>query len=227
MKPKLALWASVLGTVMIALCCFTPVLVVTLSAIGLGAVVGCLDCVLLPALLVMLIITFSSYRRYRQQRKFKMNKCCSPSLLKEETTSRWQRICPKDGTKGKPVELITLKSLLIPAALEQLDAMSAYGFCQSPDCLVVYFSEQGNTFSINDLKVPIFQKDSSETAPVCYCFGWSRQRISEEIRQLGESSAISSITAHIKMKRCGCEVNNPQGSCCLGNVRTAIEQSTE
>jgi hypothetical protein len=42
-------WASVSGTVIVALCCFTPVLVITLSAIGLGAVVGYLDYVLLPA----------------------------------------------------------------------------------------------------------------------------------------------------------------------------------
>ncbi|NWF61589.1 MAG: mercury resistance system transport protein MerF [Fischerella sp.] len=66
MKPKVAFWASVSGTVIVALCCFTPVLVVTLSAIGLGVVIGYLDYILLPALVVMLIITFVSYRRYRR-----------------------------------------------------------------------------------------------------------------------------------------------------------------
>lgn len=66
MKPKTAFWASVSGTVLVALCCFTPILVVTLSAIGLGAVIGYLDYILLPALAVMLIITFVSYRRYRR-----------------------------------------------------------------------------------------------------------------------------------------------------------------
>lgn len=66
MKPKVAFWASVSGTVIIALCCFTPVLVVTLTAIGLGAVIGYLDYILLPALAVMLIVTFVSYRRYKR-----------------------------------------------------------------------------------------------------------------------------------------------------------------
>lgn len=66
MKSKVAFWASVSGTVIVALCCFTPVLVVTLSAIGLGAVIGYLDYILLPALVVMLITTFVSYRRYRR-----------------------------------------------------------------------------------------------------------------------------------------------------------------
>jgi len=64
MKPKAAFRASVAGTAIVALCCFTPILVVTLSAIGLGAVVGYLDYVLLPALVVMIIVTFVSYRRY-------------------------------------------------------------------------------------------------------------------------------------------------------------------
>lgn len=67
MKPKVAFWASVSGTVIVALCCFTPVLVVTLSAIGLGAVIGYLDYILLPALAVMLFITFVSYRRYKRR----------------------------------------------------------------------------------------------------------------------------------------------------------------
>jgi len=67
MKPKIAFWASVSGTVIVALCCFTPVLVVILGAIGLGAMIGYLDHILLPALSVMLIITFASYRRYKRR----------------------------------------------------------------------------------------------------------------------------------------------------------------
>ena len=30
-----------------------------------------------------------------------------------------------------------------------------------------------------------------------------------ETQQTGTSTAVASITAHIKAKRCGCEVNNP------------------
>ncbi len=50
MKPKTALWASISGTALIAVCCATPVLAITLGALGLGALVGYLDYVLLPAL---------------------------------------------------------------------------------------------------------------------------------------------------------------------------------
>jgi mercuric ion transport protein len=66
MKPKTALWTSVSGTIIVALCCFTPILVATFSALGLGALVGYLDYVLFPALLVMLVITVLSYVRYRR-----------------------------------------------------------------------------------------------------------------------------------------------------------------
>ncbi|WP_019011639.1 hypothetical protein [Deinococcus aquatilis] len=31
------------------------------------------------------------------------------------------------------------------------------------------------------------------------------------------------IRGHIRANRCGCEVNNPQGSCCLGNVTRLID----
>lgn len=48
---------GVVGTIVAALCCFTPVLVVLLSAVGLSAYVGMLDTVLLPALFIFVAIT--------------------------------------------------------------------------------------------------------------------------------------------------------------------------
>ena len=62
-------------------------------------------------------------------------------------------------------------------------------------CPVVYFSEQGQTYTSDDLKVPVFQKGSGEQVPLCYCFGWSLRRIREEIEQFGASSALTSTTS--------------------------------
>lgn len=42
--------AGIVGTVIAALCCFTPVLGVLLAAVGVSAALGWLDVVLLPAL---------------------------------------------------------------------------------------------------------------------------------------------------------------------------------
>ena len=69
MKPKTAFIASISGTILVALCCFTPILVILLGAIGLGALVGYLDYVLLPALSIFLALTTFSYRRYRRSCK--------------------------------------------------------------------------------------------------------------------------------------------------------------
>jgi len=48
---------GIVGTVVAALCCFTPILAVLLGALGLAAAVGWLDVILLPALIVFLLIT--------------------------------------------------------------------------------------------------------------------------------------------------------------------------
>ena len=55
-RPRL-LRLGIVGSVIAALCCFTPILVVVLSAFGLGWVAGYLDVVLLPALAVSLGLT--------------------------------------------------------------------------------------------------------------------------------------------------------------------------
>jgi mercuric ion transport protein len=57
MNDKSLLKVGVIGTIIAALCCFTPVLVVFFGVVGLSAVVGHLDYVLLPALAVFVLIT--------------------------------------------------------------------------------------------------------------------------------------------------------------------------
>ena len=57
---------GLIGTVVAALCCFTPILVILLGAVGLSALLGWLDIVLLPALAVFIGITL--YALWRRQR---------------------------------------------------------------------------------------------------------------------------------------------------------------
>ena len=64
MTPRGRLVASVVGTIVVALCCFTPVLVIVLAAVGLAAFTRYLDVVLFPALAVLIVLTLVSYRRY-------------------------------------------------------------------------------------------------------------------------------------------------------------------
>ena len=48
---------GLIGTVIVALCCFTPVLIILFGVVGLSALLGWLDYVLLPALAVFIGIT--------------------------------------------------------------------------------------------------------------------------------------------------------------------------
>jgi mercuric ion transport protein len=57
MKPQTLLKTGIIGTVIAAICCFTPVLVILFGAIGLSAYIGWLDMVLLPSLAIFLILT--------------------------------------------------------------------------------------------------------------------------------------------------------------------------
>ena len=57
---------SFIGTIVVAVCCFTPLLVVLLTAVGLGALTGYLDWVLLPALVVFLLLTIWSFIRWQR-----------------------------------------------------------------------------------------------------------------------------------------------------------------
>jgi len=71
MNNKNLLKTGIIGTVFMALCCFTPFLVVLFGFVGLSAVVGYLDYVLLPALGVFIALTI--YAVIRRQMRLKRN----------------------------------------------------------------------------------------------------------------------------------------------------------
>ncbi|WP_417417188.1 mercury resistance system transport protein MerF [Hoeflea sp.] len=65
MTDKGILTTGIIGTVIAALCCFTPVLVILFGVVGLSAIVGYLDYVLLPALAFFVLLTL--YALWRRQ----------------------------------------------------------------------------------------------------------------------------------------------------------------
>jgi mercuric ion transport protein len=54
---------GIIGTVLAALCCFTPLLVVVLTAAGMAHVIPRLDPVLLPVMVSFAAFTFWAYSR--------------------------------------------------------------------------------------------------------------------------------------------------------------------
>lgn len=65
-NPTTLLRVSIIGTVIVALCCFTPILVIFLGILGLSAITGYLDFVLLPALAIFLGLTMYALWRKKQ-----------------------------------------------------------------------------------------------------------------------------------------------------------------
>lgn len=64
MKTSVLLKTGIIGTVISAICCFTPVLVVLFGIVGLASLVGYLHYVLIPSLLFFLALTiFAGIKR--------------------------------------------------------------------------------------------------------------------------------------------------------------------
>lgn len=80
-KTNMILKTGIVGSVVAAICCFTPLLVILLGVLGLGAVTGYLDYVLLPALGFFLILM--AYGGYKERQAGQMA-CASCKEEKNE-----------------------------------------------------------------------------------------------------------------------------------------------
>ncbi|MDF1807549.1 mercury resistance system transport protein MerF [Hyphomonas sp.] len=80
MNDRTILRTGIGGTVVAALCCFTPELVILLGVTGLSAWLGRLDHVPLPALAIFLAITvYAVWRRNQRQG----DACCATGNAQE------------------------------------------------------------------------------------------------------------------------------------------------
>jgi hypothetical protein len=126
-------------------------------------------------------------------------------------------LCPVCKTTGKSIGTQTVKALLV-MSLRQVQ--EGYLFCKSPTCPVVYFAADGSHhFTTDQVRERVYQKyPDDDTVFVCYCFLHTLGQIRHASQP--ERAAISAeITAGIKANQCACDLRNPQGDCCLGNVR--------
>ena len=71
----------------------------------------------------------------------------------------------------------------------------------------------------------VFQKEPTGTRTVCYCFAVTEEDIRRELVETGSSFVSRRITGLVRAGRCACQVKNPQGSCCLGNVAAALTKT--
>ncbi|MBI5608306.1 MAG: cation transporter [Deltaproteobacteria bacterium] len=96
-------------------------------------------------------------------------------------------------------------------------------FCPRATCDVVYFDKGGLRFGTADLQVPVFQKSVDPDRLVCYCFKHKLSDIADEVRRTGASTVPEHVVAQCKLGLDRCGEQNPQGSCCLANVRDVVK----
>ncbi len=158
--------------------------------------------------------------------------CCPPeagNAVCELPAQNFQRppcaakTCPECGKTAKPVQGQTVKALLSVSLREVRDV--DYLFCQTLTCPVVYFSSNGEqTFTVEQVRERVYQKEPNvEDVFVCYCF---RHTVGDIRVALPETrtAIVDDINTGINAGQCACDLRNPQGSCCLGNVRALIKR---
>ena len=128
--------------------------------------------------------------------------------------------CPE---RGSPVPLQTVKGLLTEVALRRV-RRTHYRFCENPACETVYVGDAGDRFMTEDIRVPVWQKQPSGARLLCYCFGETEAGIRRELLAHGRTDVIERIQGHIAARRCACEIRNPRGVCCLGDVIAAVKR---
>ena len=133
--------------------------------------------------------------------------------------------CPMNGQGTGPVGRKTVESLITPQAKASLTPQPYY-FCNALDCDTVYVSALGDHIITKDmLTVRVGIKETEDPIPLCYCFGYDRKAVYDDIRRNNDTDIQRIITERVKVGECRCEETNPSGGCCLGTVAKAIKQA--
>lgn len=149
-----------------------------------------------------------------------MSGCCT-DRCQVPAPSPQPGVCLQCGKKGKSVSTLTVKSLV----REHTRVSAAtYFFCRTPQCEAVYFCE-GGVFRKPDLKVRVGLKETEDPVPLCYCFDYTRADIRKEVDEHGSTDIPERIKKEVQAGYCACEVKNPSGSCCLGDIMRAIQEA--
>src|SRR2546422_709619 len=79
----------------------------------------------------------------------------------------------------------------------RVPALVSYVFCRTPECDVVYFSDQA-VFRKPDLKVRVGVKETADPVPLCYCFDYSREDVRRDIETAGTTRILDDIKAEVQ-----------------------------
>ena len=157
-----------------------------------------------------------------------MSNCCTEArsgercamVLRDKSAATH---CLDCGVEGRPVERQTVFHHVKPEYLTRVNG-EVYRFCPDPNCAVVYFGESGTRFTVDEVRELVSTKATGDARPICYCFGFTEGDAREDIIKTGTSIIPKQISQLIKAGICACEVRNPAGVCCLGEVNRTVKR---
>ena len=142
--------------------------------------------------------------------------CCTPQ-------PKGKVACPQCGEKAKGVLGKTFEALVTDETKAKFSCFDGFYYCKTSTCKVVYF-RNNEILTQDDMNVIVGLKEGAKPATVCYCFEWTKEKIKAELEATGETKALEDIKAKMENPGCSCEILNPSGGCCLGDVGKAIKE---
>lgn len=87
-----------------------------------------------------------------------------------------------------------------------------FSFCDAPGCHIVYFTVDGFTFTVDDVRKAPAYKTGDGSNLLCFCFDVTGNDT------LSEPDPTPYIRERVRRQECACDVLNPSGKCCLGSI---------
>lgn len=138
--------------------------------------------------------------------------------------------CPECEFDAQQTATETVRNMVTPFGNQGIANEVQYRICDSTDCPVVYFTDElDQRFEVDVIrKTPNFKlEDDERPYLLCYCFGYGKKHVYEDISENGETNIADWITEQVQTEGCACRWKSPLGRCCLGNVRAAIAEAKD
>lgn len=150
--------------------------------------------------------------------------CCEAPVSTEHAQGTALAICAACDRKAKKVRRVTVEDLIKDQHRDEVREAQYY-YCETPSCEVVYFSnETEQYFAKRDVRVRVGVKENEDPIPICYCFDFTQQMVRDELLATGATNIPEVIARETNAGRCDCEVKNPSGRCCLGEVNKSVKR---
>jgi hypothetical protein len=122
--------------------------------------------------------------------------------------------CPRCKSLGLPVMRGPLDTHIRPEARSKMrdDAW----FCNFPRCDVVYFNQFDVVITIDELRGPVYPKDSH--AAICACFGFTYDEVVADVDD-GTPTRIRELLAKSKSREANCHTLAAAGRSCMTAVQ--------